>query len=334
MRIRWKRPALVILAGALALVILFLPGLPWSARSRHSLKRAVIKARMKLASWQGIEPRLMSISGRIDLPGARVQALDSRSGWASLADAEGNFLLRDVMWYPNAEYDLVISKDEFAATMTTVRAPSTFPESARFSVGDLDISHGSPVDFDSVIGNNSITFEDFDFKNTEYYKDLFEKLTSGKQSDQEKIVAINDFVASKLNYNETQFELGSPRRVLERGSQFCGHLTSAMRTLLAAGGYRARAVNIIDDDNPPGTHVVVEVFYAGGWHLYDPTYGVRFLLKNGDVASYRDVTLDPSLISEDLFVKLDPIIRTQVLALQRGCYRTGCYHLYDFKSKP
>jgi hypothetical protein len=334
MRTRWKRSAIVILAGALALVLLFLPGLPWSARTRHSLKRAVAKARMKLASWQGVEPRLMSISGRINAPGARVQALDSRSGWASLADSEGNFMLRDVMWYPNAEYDLVISKDESAATMTTVHAPSTFPESGKFDVGDLDIRRGSTVDFDFVIGNNSITEEDFDFKNLEYYRELFEKLTSGKQSNEEKIVAINNFVASKLNYDETQVELDSPRRVLESGSQFCGHLTSAMRTLLATAGYRSRGVNIIDDSDPPGTHVVVEVFYAGGWHLYDPTYGVKFLRKDGEVASYRDVRLDPSLISEDLFVKLDPKARRQVLALLRGCYRTGCYHLYEFKSQP
>jgi hypothetical protein len=334
MRIRWKRPALVILAVTLVLVLLFLPGLPWSARGRHSLKRAVIKARMKLASWRGVEPRLMSISGRINEPGARVQVLDSRSGWASLSDGEGNFLLRDVMWYPNAEYDLVISKEESAATMTTVRAPSAFPDNGTFDAGAMDINHGSPVDIDSVIGNNSITKEDFDVKNTPYYEDLYTTLTSGKQSDQEKIVAINDYVRSKLNYNETQFELGSPRRVLERGSQFCGHLTSAMRTLLAAGGYRARGVNIIDDNDPPGTHAIVEVFYDGGWHLYDPTYGVRFIRKDGEAASYRDVRLDASLISDDLFVKLEAKTRSQVLALLRGCYRTGCYHLYDFKSKP
>src|SRR6185503_13556698 len=160
-----------------------------------------------LATWQGVEPRLISISGRIDAPGARVQALDSRSGWASLADDDGNFLLRDVMWYPNAEYDLIVSTDESAATMTTVRAPSTFPENGKFSIGDLDISRGASVDFESVIGNNSITWEDFDFKNTEYYKDLFDKLTSNKESDEEKFIAINAYVASKLNYAETEFEL-------------------------------------------------------------------------------------------------------------------------------
>src|SRR6185503_9430234 len=185
MRTRWKRRVIVILAAALVLVLLFLPGLPWSARYRHSLKRAVIKARMKLATWQGVEPRLISISGRIDAPGARVQALDSRSGWASLADDDGNFLLRDVMWYPNAEYDLVVSKDESAATMTTVRAPATFPENGRFNDGNLSIDPVSTVDFESVIGNNSIIFEDFDYKNTEYYKDLFDMLTSNKQSDEE-----------------------------------------------------------------------------------------------------------------------------------------------------
>jgi len=334
MRTRWKRRVIVILAAALVLVLLFLPGLPWSARTRHSLKRAVIKGRMKLASWRGVEPRLISIAGRIDVPGARVQALDSRSGWASVADGAGNFLLRDVMWYPNAEYDLVISKDESAATMTTVRAPSTFPENGRFNVRNLGIGQGSTVDLESVAGNNSITLEDFDFKNAEYYKDLFDMLTSGKQSDEERIIAINDFVASKLNYAETEFELGSPRRVLERGSQFCGHLANAMRTLLATGGYRSRAVDIIDDNNPPGAHMVVEVFYAGGWHVYDPTYGVTFKSKDGEVASYRDVRLDPSLIADDLFAKLDTNVRSQVLALLRGCYRTGSYHLYDFKSKP
>src|SRR6185503_20586545 len=152
MRTRWKRRVIVILAAALVLVLLFLPGLPWSARYRHSLKRAVIKARMKLATWQGVEPRLISISGRIDAPGARVQALDSRSGWASLADDDGNFLLRDVMWYPNAEYDLIVSTDESAATMTTVRAPSTFPENGKLSSGDWESSRGASVDFESVIG--------------------------------------------------------------------------------------------------------------------------------------------------------------------------------------
>ena len=63
----------------------------------------------------------------------------------------------------------------------------------------------------------------------------------------------------------------------------------AMETLIAIGGYRTRWVNVIDGKKPLGTHAVVEVFYDEGWHLYDPTFGVKFQRKDGQVASYRAV---------------------------------------------
>lgn len=332
MRNRLKRTVILLLAAALALLLLFLPGLPWSARNSHTLRRAVVKAEMKLAGWRGHSPRLVSISGRINAAGAEVQALDSRSGWASLADGEGNFVLRDVIWYPNARYDLAISSDEKTGRMIVVRAPEESPANASFSVGALDLNTGDSVELGSLMGISSITEEDLDVKNAEYYKDAFDKAASGTQSDEERVAAINDFVSTKLNYNETEREPGTPRLVLERGSQFCGLLSNAMRTLLATGGYRSRAVNIIDDNNPPGTHVAVEVFYGGEWHLYDPTFGVKFLRKDGQVASYRDVRLDTSLITEALFSKFEPRFRREVLALLLDAYKTGWHHYYYFKS--
>ena len=183
------------------------------------------------------------------------------------------------------------------------------------------------------MGVNSITLEEFDSENSDYYKDLFDKLTAGMQSDAEKIGAINDYVARKLNYDETQWELGSPRRVLERGSQYCGHLSAAMETLLTLGGYRTRAVNVTDGKNPPGTHVVVEVFYDGGWHLYDPTFGARFPNKDGQIASYKEVRLDTSLITETLFAKFDADFRRHLMELLPGAYETGYHHFYRFQDK-
>ena len=333
MRTRSKRTIVVLAAALILLVAFFLPGLPWSARSRHTLKRVIVKAEMKMARWRGKEPRFMSIAGRLNVPAAQIQALDSRSGWATLADSDGAFVLPLEMWYPSARYELVISTDDSVGRLIKVTAPEEFPENGVFSAGELDVSLGAPVKLASLIGVNSVSVEDFDYKNREYYQDLYDKLTAGKQSDEEKMDAIYGYVACKLNYNETQWELGSPRRVLERGSEYCGHLSIAMQTLLEIGGYRARAIHMSDGRHPLGTHAVVEVFYDEGWHLYDPTFGLKFLNKDGTVASYRDIRLDTSLISEDLFARFDEEVRRRLLTLLPGIFQTGYHHFFYLKSK-
>lgn len=333
MRLRLKRTAMVFLTLTTVLLVIFLPVMPWSARARHTLKRAIIKTEIRLARLRGQNPRLASIEGRVNSPGTPIEALDSRSGFAALSDNDGNFVLPGVMWYPGATYELVISKDESTGRLFRVTAPRDLPDNDAFNIGELDVSEGSSVELKSLIGVNSISLEDFDYRNSEYYKELFDKVTAGRQSDEERIDAVNDYLSTKLNYNETQWELGSPRRVLDRGSEYCGHLSAAMETLLTIGGYRARAVHMSDGKHPLGTHVVVEVFYGGGWHLYDPTFGLKFLKKGGEVASYRDVRLDTSLISEALFSRFSEKVRRELLALLPGVYSTGYHHFFYFRGE-
>ena len=332
MRSRSKRLSLLVLCLSILALVTFFPGLRWSRSIRHTLKKTIVKAEMKVASWQGHKPRLVSIEGRVGDAGAQIQALDSRSGWATLADREGRFVLPDVMWYPGAVYELVISNDDSTGKLLKVRAPDAYPDRGAFNAGELNTNQGSDVELGSLSGVNSITREDFDYANNDYYKDVFDKLTAGKQSDEDKIGAIFEYVACKLNYQETQWELGSPRRVLEQGSVYCGHLSAAMETLVAIGNYRTRAVNGIDGQHPPGTHVVVEVFYNGGWHLYDPTFGVKFHNKDGQVASYKDVRLDTGMITEDLFVTFDPQFRRKLMEMLPAIYQTGFHHFYYFKN--
>lgn len=320
---RWSVPLLLVILFAM-----FLPGTPWSERVRHTLKKATFKTEMRLAKWRGIEARLISISGHLDRPGIEVQALDSRSGWAAMSGPDGSFVLPDVMWYPSASYELVFcAAGEGPCELLGARAPQTFPDNGIFSVGSPEPAKGRKVNIATIPGANAATTEKFDNANLDYYNDLFAKLTAGKESDDLKISAINDFVASKLNYNETQWELGTPRRVLDRGSQYCGHLCTAMETLLTVGGYQARAVHMSDGNTPPGTHAVVEVFYDGGWHLYDPTFGIKFF-KDGNVASYRDLRLNPSMVSVDIFQRFDPETRRRFAALLTGVYSSGFHHYF------
>jgi hypothetical protein len=329
MRYRSKYFWIPPLALSLFVLVLFFPEAPWAGRVHHLLKRIGVRAEIKLAGWRGREPRLISIAGQLNAPGLQVQALDSKSGWAALAGPDGKFVLSDVMWYPGATYELVISADESRGRLIQVRAPETFPETGVLSIGGLDLSRATEVELDSLPGINSITVEKLDSENRDYYKALFDELTAGYQSDDQKISALNAFVASKRNLDETR-ELSSPRRVLERGSEFCGYLSTALETLVAIGGYKTRAVQMKDNNDPPGTHVAVEVFYDGAWHLYDPTYGVTFLNKDRQIASYKDVRLDTSLISEDLFQSVRRKIRRRVVEQIQRMYATGYYHLYEF----
>lgn len=333
MRFRFKRTAIIALSVSLVFLVTFLPGLPWSAKLHHTLKRIVVKSEMRLARWRGKNPRMMSIAGRLSTPAAQVQVLDSRSGWAALADNDGEFVLPLEMWYPGARYELVVSTDDSVGRLIKVTAPDEYPENGVFSLGELEVSRGEQVRLASLIGINSFNVEDFDYKNKEYYQDLYDKVTAGKQSDEEKTDALCDYVACKLNYNETQWELGSPRRVLEGGSEYCGHLSTALQTLLKVGGYRARAIHTSDGKQPLGTHAVVEVFYNGGWHLYDPTFGLKFLKKDGTVASYRDIRLDTSLISEDLLAKFAEKVQQDLRTLLPAVYRTGYHHYFYFRGE-
>ncbi|HKP12458.1 MAG TPA: transglutaminase-like domain-containing protein, partial [Blastocatellia bacterium] len=164
--------------------------------------------------------------------------------------------------------------------------------------------------------------------------DLYARITAGKQTDEAIVGAVNDYVATKLNYEETQWELGSPRRILETGSCYCGHLSAAMATLLVNGHYSVRQVNLTDGQSPPGTHVVVEVYYGGAWHLYDPTYGTVYRNSEGTIASYEQLRLDPSAIKEELFERLSPKQRRATVGLLLGIFATGQHRFYYFKGQP
>ena len=65
---------------ALLLIVFSVANLPWSARFRYKVERVLEKAEMVLAAWDHDEPRLISIIGILNYPGARIEARNSASG--------------------------------------------------------------------------------------------------------------------------------------------------------------------------------------------------------------------------------------------------------------
>jgi transglutaminase superfamily protein len=315
----------IVVAGLAALLLII--GLLWSTRLPHTIKKIVSRAKLRASEWRGATPRLVLLTGKTRLPGAQVQALDSDSGWATLCDSEGGFKLPDVMWYAGVTYELIVSTDYRGGKLISVAVPSIYPDNGVIDVGEIDPAGGMEVDLSNLAGVNSITLEGYDFKNRDYYRRVFDELTIGKQTDEAMVEAVNQFVATKLNYRETQWELGSPRRIIEHGSQYCSHLSAAMASILAAG-YCTRLINLSDGADPPQTHVVIEAYYKGGWHLYDPTFGIHFTDSTGKVVSYRDVRLDPRVIRPELFFDYTQDYPAVALDWLTAVYASGFHHFY------
>ena len=326
--------ALVILI----LVITFMPGLPWSARSIHFVKKLRAKAEMKVSTWKGIPPGLISLTGKVvgrkeALRGAEVEVLDSASGWASLTDEQGKFLLRGVIWYPRASYSVLIKANDYQVRQAKVIAPSTYPEGGILNIGELGFDKGCQIDATDLPGKNSISHIENDRHNFSYYKDLFNELTAEKQTDEEKLDAISRFVASKLIPCESvetdvYMKAGSPRHILENGSHYCGDLALAMAVIAEAGNYKTRMLDLIDAASQPSSHMVTEIYYGERWHLYDPIIGSSVRINEKRVLSYKEVRLDtdfkfPRAIPEHL-----PKIPNHQNNWITHLYGSGLHHYY------
>jgi len=326
-----------ISAGILCLLaIAFAPRLPWSARLQKNVSRLKLKAMAQLSRWQGSDPRIVTITGRLAgygaqveaLRGARVIAAESMSGYSAMSDTEGRFSLPHLTWFPGASYNLVVVADAYHLRQLKLVSPSTCPSSGIIDFGELRFEEGDEVNQRPT----DVRPMKYDIENAEYYTGMFMRLTSGTPPDEVAMDAICKYVASNLNYEETTREFHSPREILECGSCYCSNLALAMAAITAAGNYPTRTVHLSDSPEHQYTHVVVEVYYGDHWHLYDPTYGVFFRNRNGEIASYRELRLDPGLVTLASFTTLNRDIAEGVLAWMPKTYGTGFHQIYEVES--
>ena len=325
---------ITLLAGlTLFFALAFAPGFPWSASSFRKLNRLVSKIETRLAQLRGHQPRLISLTGRLivngaagqTLMGARVIATESTSGYSAMSDSEGRFVLPHLMWYPGASYNLLISADAHHLKRLRVEVPSSCSNDSIVDVGELRIDSGYDVDHEAFL----VRPMQYDVNNREYYTALFARLTQNHETDGGAVDAVSKYVSEKLNYDERQRDFKTPRQILERGSCFCSNLALAMAAITAAGSYPTRTVHLSDSPDYQNTHVVVEVYYGDQWHLYDPTYGVFFLNRHNEVASYNELRLDPNLVTRDAFARIKPETTESILAWMPKAYRAGFHQIYE-----
>jgi Transglutaminase-like superfamily len=336
----WKRSITRSIAFLIVMLfvitVLFWPTLPWSAQYRKSLRRTIAKVRIVLADWQDNQPREVSLTGRLigngafsqALKGAEVVATESSSGYASMSDSDGRFVLPHLIWYPGAEYNLTITADEYHIRQLSVRAPSTVPPNKSIDVGDLLFEEARR----SPMIERPVRYLTYDSENDDYYQRLFKRLTAGAGTDHEKIDAVSKYIRTRHNPNENAWSFKCARQIIERGAPHCSNLAFAMAIVVAAGGYPARSIHTSDSPEYLHTHVQVEVFYGDGWHLYDPTYGIFFLDGTDTIASYEQLRLHPELITGAAFQGFDSKTVNEVLQWMPKAISSGFNQIYEVKN--
>ena len=324
------RLSMVIAFGLLSVFLGF--RLLATADFNYRLKRSVQTAEIKFAAFRGQKPRPVSVAGKLVgsgafaevVRGAQVEAVESTSGYAAMSDRQGQFLLPHLIWFPGATYTLVISADIHNVRRTNVSAPATYPTSGIIDIGELLFDEERQIPF----LEGPIRHIRHDELNSNYYKELYERLTATAETHNDRIDAVCKYVATRHNPFENAWSFRSARQILERGAPHCSNLAFAMAAITAAGGYPTRTVHTSDNPQFIRTHVAVEVYYDDGWHLYDPTYGISFGNKAGSVASYKDLRLAPTLIERGAFRGIQGAVIQAALEWMLNAYGSGLHQFY------
>jgi hypothetical protein len=318
--------------GLCASSVLALPEMPWSGRLDRGLKRLKAKLSVRVAAIEGQRTRTVLLSGTLmrnsafpeAVKGAEVSAVQSTSGYCSITNAEGHFTIPHLVWYPGATYNLLVMSDVFSVRRLSVDAPITCPENGVIDAGRLSID-GAPR---AVGGESPLRFMVYDWNNDSYYRALFDSLARGVDDDSDKINRICKFVATKLNRRNSTPSFRTPRDILELGSGYCSNLALAMAAITSAGNFPTRTVHLTDNPEYTRTHVTVEVYYGEQWHLYDPTYGVHYSDRYGVAASFKELRLNPELVTLEVFSSLDEREASETLAWMLADFASGYNQIY------
>jgi hypothetical protein len=98
--------------------------------------------------------------------------------------------------------------------------------------------------------------------------------------------------------------VATPDSVLGAQAGICGHAALTFAAIVQHFGYQVRSVQFYYDDPPPystpDSHIANEVYYEGGWHFFDPTFGVLWFDKaTGSVLSITDARAGLGTRSKD-----------------------------------
>lgn len=123
---------------------------------------------------------------------------------------------------------------------------------------------------------------------------MVKSIIKPSMSDREKAQAIWQFTTTYFSHSVPSWEaanrLDNPVRLINSyGYGFCDEFAAINAALWEAAGLKSRYWFL-------GGHTVSEVYYEGGWHLYDSDAKEYWLNERGEVAGVEELAQNPALI--------------------------------------
>lgn len=127
---------------------------------------------------------------------------------------------------------------------------------------------------------------------------IFDKVTAGAESNAEKHHRIVRFIQRNMFGNVVQAmypdksSVLDPLLLLELSEYRCGTAARVGIDLFASAGFEGRLLLVAG-------HVLAEVFYDGGWHIFEPTYfedGLGCRAPDGSYPSFEALSRQPWLV--------------------------------------
>lgn len=94
---------------------------------------------------------------------------------------------------------------------------------------------------------------------------------------------------------------GNINQILAQQAGICPHAARVFATIVAHFGFPVRDVEFAytDWNGSKGGHTAAEVYYDGGWHFFDPTFGVFYTDTAGHVLSITDARSGGAIMQKD-----------------------------------
>jgi hypothetical protein len=150
------------------------------------------------------------------------------------------------------------------------------------------------------ITNNSNTPSKFYLTPARYnfqsYQTLLADIIKPGSTDKEKAIAIWRFTESWTYHSVSAMQQRLPHDPLRLFNSFesglCDDRNAALTNIFLLAGLKAHAYHLEG-------HVVAEVFYENGWHMYDADWNLYFKDDNGNVASVEYISNHPEAICKE-----------------------------------
>ena len=251
--------------------------------------------RLRTMVWESrpVGTPVVALAGNLPSAFVKVSLPSSASGWTCFTNAEGRFVIRDAGLHEGDTVSLLVENGASERREVVVRVPSG-DDTGSADIGAVDASAMSVVDDEMRRFNDRSV--PFDRANLEWYRGVAAAVTAGLPTDHDRVNALHAFIARRYTRPSDNGQTDTPRRTIEAGTLFSGPLPLALATLTQAAGYETRLVEVSAPRPVDIEHTVVEVFYDGRWHLFDPAFGVVAVNDLGEIANLEDLVRHPSLI--------------------------------------